>query len=181
MTGFRYHNAPGADARRAQAYARASWEDKFPGVKYTPARKVKTVQEGSWGKKGLLPEMPSMKRKRYEREIAERKKDIANLEAGIKLWRDDIREAAEKNRQANETANREAAEIRADTENGWSAEEKERRITQVKYVYVDAAEAQRQQTQIAKQNIAMAEKDIAELQRKVAQHEQWLAGHGGKA
>ena len=174
MVGFRYHNAPGADARRAQAYARASWEDKYPGVKYVSNRKVKPVQEGSWGKKGLLPEMPSMKRKRYEREIAERKKDIANLEAGIKLWREDIRIAAEKNKEANATANREAAEIRADTENGWSAEEKERRVQQVKYVYVDAAEAQRQQTQIAKQNIDMAEKDIADLERKISQHQRWL-------
>ena len=63
----------------------------------------------------------------------------------------------------------------ADTENGWSAEEKERRITQVKYVYIDAAEAQRQQTQIAKGRIDMAEKEIAELERKISQHEQYLA------
>ena len=174
MVGFRYHNAPGADARRAQAYARASWEDKYPGVKYVSNRKVKPVQEDTWGKKGLLPEMPSTRRRRYEREIAERKKDIANLEAGIKLWKDDIRIAAEKNKEAHATANAEAAEIRADTENGWSAEEKERRVTQVKYVYTDAAEAQRQQTQIAKNRISIAEKEIADLQRKVSQHERWL-------
>ena len=174
MVGFRYHNAPGADARRAQAYARASWEDKYPGVKYVSNRKVKPVQEDKWGKPGLLPEMPSTRRRRYEREIAERKKDIANLEAGIKLWKDDIRIAAEKNKEAHATANAEAAEIRADTENGWSAEEKERRVTQVKYVYTDAAEAQRQQTQIAKNRISIAEKEIADLQRKVSQHERWL-------
>ena len=174
MVGFRYHNAPGADARRAQAYAKASWEDKHPGEKYVSARKVKTVKEGVWGKPGLLPEMPSMKRKRYEREIAERKKDVANLEAGIKLWKEDIKEAAEKNKRANEIANKESAEIRADTENGWSAEEKERRIQQVKYVYIDAAEAQRQQTQIAKNRIEIAGKEIAELERKIKQHQRWL-------
>ena len=49
-----------------------------------------------------------------------------------------------------------------------------RRVQQVKYVYTDAAEAQRQQTQIAKNRISIAEKEIADLERKISQHQRWL-------
>ena len=169
----RWHNSPGADARRARAYNRASREDKF-GKMVATVQEVR--QESGYGKKSKF-EMPATRRRRYEREIKEREKEIRELEGNIRFWQEDQAESKAKNAARNAEDNARVAEIRADTENGWTDEQKERRINQVKHDYREYAERMRVQVQIMQHRIDEAIPQIADLKRKIADHQRYLDVH----
>ena len=170
MAGVKPYN-PNPSPKRAAFFRKLEGREGVPEWKQ---KKVKEVKKAQWGKVGLLPEIPSMRRKRYEREIAERKKEIAELESNIRFWKSD--QADTKAEQLKRHAEDKAAyeEIYADKENGWTMEEKKRRAGQIQHDYKVFEEEMKVQHHIMQGRIDEAEKKIVELKRKISQHEAWL-------